>query len=107
MKAAFAAYKYRQNNVKVQQNVAHIKGIQRNELNYRILHLHTSLYRIHTKATVLFRQGRSPHSTKIKKKAKQRVWFQCDKTESCRFLVHLQYLATDISPCQINKQMYN
>ena len=73
MKAAFAAYKYRQNNVKVQQNVAHIKVIQRNELNYRILHLHTSLYRIHTKATVLFRQGRSPHSTKIKKKGKRVV----------------------------------
>lgn len=83
MKAAFAAYKYRQNNVKAQQKIAHIKAFQRNRLNYRILHLHTSLYEIRTKATVLFRQGCSPHSTKIKKKAKQRVWFQCDKTESC------------------------
>lgn len=82
MKAAFAAYKYRQKNVKAQQKIAHIKAVRRNKLNYRILYLHTSLYGIHTKATVLFRQGRSPHSTKIKKKAKQRVRFQCDKTES-------------------------
>lgn len=85
MKAAFAAYKYRQNNVKVQQNVAHIKVIQRNELNYRILHLHTSLYRIHTKPPYFFAKAALRIQRKSKRKRNNASGFNVTKQSHADF----------------------